>query len=122
MKRFVTKLTIVTLVIAVIGWLVFHFFPEFSLPIFPFMLLFFYLVTIAIYAYQLKAAKKRVGVLTRTTMVITTLKLFFFSAIAVVYIIINKENTVPFVICLMVLYIIYTFVGVNEITKITRPK
>lgn len=121
MKPFIVKLTGITLAIAVIGWLVFSLaFPEYYLPVLPFLLLFFYLATMGIHAYQLKMAQKDIGKFTRSNMLVTFFKLVLYSVVAVVYIAIDKENAIPFVICLMLLYLIYTFFEVTEITKITK--
>ena len=102
MKAFIVKLTGITFAIAVIGWLVFSLaFPEYYLPVLPFLLLFFYLATMGIHAYQLKMAQKDIGKFTRSNMLITFFKLVLYSVVAVVYIALDKENAIPFVICLM---------------------
>jgi len=121
MKQFIAKLTLLTIGIALIGWLVFSlFFPDYYLPILPYLLVFFYLVTIGIHSYQLRLAKKDIGKFTRSNMLITFFKLIIYSVVAVVYIALDKTNAVPFVLCLMVLYLIFTFFEVSELTKITR--
>lgn len=121
MKPFIVKLTGITVAIALIGWLVFSMaFPEYYLPVLPFLLLFFYLATMGIYAYQVKMAQKDIGKFTRSNMLVTFFKLVLYSIVAVVYIAFDKENAIPFVICLMLLYLIYTFFEVTEITKITK--
>ncbi len=121
MKSFISKLTILTIAIAIIGWLVFSlFFPEYYLPVLPYLLVFFYLVTIGIHVYQLRLAKKDIGKFTRSNMLITFFKLIIYSVVAVVYIALDKENAVTFVVCLMVLYLIFTFFEVSELTKITK--
>jgi uncharacterized membrane protein YqjE len=43
-----------------------------------------------------------------------------YSLVALVYIAVDKENAIPFVICLMLLYLVYTFFEVTEITKSTK--
>ena len=121
MKAFIVKLTGISLAIALIGWLVFSLaFPEYYLPVFPFLLLFFYLATMGIHSYQLKMAKKDIGKFTRSNMLVTFFKLVLYSVVVVVYIAVDKENALPFVICLMLLYLIYTFFEVTEITKATK--
>ena len=60
MKSFIVKLTGITLAIALIGWLVFSLaFPEYYLPVLPFLLLFFYLTTVGIHGYQFKNGSKK---------------------------------------------------------------
>ena len=121
MKSFIVKLTGITLAIALIGWLVFSLaFPEYYLPVLPFLLLFFYLTTVGIHGYQFKMAQKNAAKFTRSSMIVTTFKLLLYSVVAVIYVALDKENALPFVICLMLLYIIYTAFEVIEITKLAR--
>ena len=121
MKSFITKLTLITFVLALIGWLLFSLIlPEYYLPIMPFLLLFFFVVTILVHNFQLKQAKKDMGKFARSNMLVTFFKLILYSVVAVVYIAIDKENAIPFVVCLMLLYLIYTFVEVSELSKISR--
>ena len=121
MKRFIVRLTGITLVIALISWLVFSLaIPEYYLPVFPFLLLFFYFITIAIYAWQLKQAQNDMGKFSRSTMLITFFKLILYVVAAIIYIALDSENAIPFVICLIILYLIYTFYEVAEITNILK--
>ena len=121
MKSFITKLTALTLAIALIGWLVFSLFlPEYYLPVFPFLLGFFFVVTLAIHAYQLKIAKKDIGKFARSNMLITFFKLMTYSVLAVIYIALDRENAIQFVAGLMFLYLVYSFFEVKEVSKINR--
>jgi len=123
MKQFTVKLLGVTVVIALLGWLAFsQFFTEYYLPVLPFLLLFFFVVTLLIHAYQLYLSKKDIGKFARSNMLITFFKLILFSVVAVVYIAIDSENAMVFVICLMLLYIVFTFVEVAEITRTQKSK
>ena len=121
MKQFVVKLSGLTLFIALIGWLIFSIFlPEYYLPVLPFLLIFFFVVTILIHNYQLKLAKKSMAKFTRSSMLVTFFKLVLYSVVAVVYIALDTENAIPFVICLMILYIVYTSIEAKELTR--KPK
>lgn len=121
MKSFIVKLTGITLAIALIGWLVFTLLlPEHYLPVMPFLLLFFYTVTIGVHAYQLNLAKKDMGKFTRSNMLVTFFKLILYSTATIIYIVFDKENAIPFVVCLMLLYLIYTFIEVAELTRLSR--
>jgi hypothetical protein len=122
LKGFIAKLIGLTAVIALIGWLVFSLFlPEFYLPILPYLLLFFFIVTLLIHWYQLKLAKKSIASFARSNMLITFFKLILYSIVAIIYIALDSSNALPFVICLMLLYLIYTFFEVSEITRISKP-
>jgi len=121
MKSFIAKLTVLTLAIALVGWLFFSMFlPEYYLPVFPWLLIFFYAFTLAVHAYQVNLSKKDLGKFTRSNMLITFVKLVVYSAAAIIYIAFDKENAFPFVICLFLLYFVYTFFEVAEITKLSR--
>lgn len=121
MKRFLAKILLLTLALALIGWLFFTlFFPEYYLPVFPYLLGFFFIVTVAIHAYQIKLAQKDIGKFTRSNMLVTFLKLIIYSVVAVVYIASDSENALPFVIGLMLLYLVYSFVEVSEITRFSK--
>ena len=118
MRQFAVKLFGITIAIALLGWLAFSlFFAEYYLPVLPFLLLFFFVVTLLIHAYQLHLSKKDIGKFARSNMLITFFKLIIFSVVAVVYIAIDSENALVFVICLMLLYLVFTFVEVVEITR-----
>lgn len=121
MKSFTIKILGISALLVAFGWLVFSFLlPRFYIPVIPFMLLFFVIITLFVHAFQLKLLKKDIARFSRSNMLITFFKLFAFSVFAVVYIAVDRENSLVFVICLMILYIVFTFVEVTEITKIAR--
>ena len=123
LKRFIVKVVGIALVLAFIGWIVFSLFPpEYYLPIFPIALVFFLLVTILIHAYQLRMAKKDIAKFTRSSMLVTFFKLTIYSIFGVIYIALDSENAAAFVICLMLLYIIFSFVEVIELTRVSKRK
>lgn len=118
MKQFIVKLLGLTVIIAIIGWLVFSLLlSEFYLPVLPFLLLFFFVVTVLIHSYQLKLKKKDIGKFARSNMLITFFKLILYSVVAIVYIAFDSENAMVFVVCLMLLYLVFTFFEVAEITR-----
>lgn len=121
-KGFIAKLVAITIVIALVGIIVFSLFlPEFYLPVMPFLLLFFFVVTIIIHLYQLRLAKKNFASFARSNMLITFIKLVLYSTVSIIYLAFDSANAIPFVICLMLLYLIYTFLEVAEITRISKP-
>lgn len=123
LKRFIVKTTGISVLIALIGWLVFSLFlPRYYLPILPYTLLFFLVVTVLVHAFQLKLLKKDLAKFTRNNMLITFFKLIIYSIFAIVYIAVDSENALVFVICLMLLYLIYSFIEVVELTRISNKK
>lgn len=123
LKRFIAKTVVLSAVIALIGWLAFSLFiPQYYLPIFPYLLIFFLVVAISVHAYQLMLARKDMGKFTRSNMLVTFFKLVIYSIFAVVYIANDSENALAFVVALFFLYLIFSFVEVSEITRISKRK
>ena len=121
MKKFVVKIVGVSAVLVLTGWLVFSFLlPDYYLTILPFTLLFFLAVTISVHAWQLKMAQKDLAKFTRSNMLLTFLKLIIYSVFAVVYIAVDRNHALVFVICLMILYVVFTFLEVSDLTRISK--
>ncbi len=123
LKRFIVKITGIAAIIAFFGWLAFNLLiPEYYLPVMPWGLLFFLLMTILAHAFQLNQAAKGVPAFTRSSMVVTFLRLVVYSIVAVIYIALKPHNAVVFVIYLMLLYMLFTFFEVAEMIKIFKRK
>ena len=123
MKSFIAKIAGVSVALALAGWLVFSLFlPGYYLPVLPWMLLFFLVMTILVHAWQLKLIKKDMGRFARSNMLVTFFKLMVYSVFAVVYIASDRENALVFVVCLALVYFIFSFIEVSEITRIVRKK
>ena len=123
LKRFIVKILGASLVILIIGWLVFALFlTEYYIPILPFLLVFFIIVNLLVHIFQVRQAKKNLAKFTRSNMLVTFSKLVLYSVFAFIYIAKDTENALVFVICLMILYITFTFIEVSELTRITKSK
>lgn len=120
-KKFILKITIATLIIVFIGWIVFSYLlPAYYLEIFPVVLLFFYFFTLLIHSYQLNLAKKDMGKFTRQNMLMTFFKLVVYSLFTIIYVANNKENAISFVIVIMALYLVFTTLEVSDLMRIVR--
>lgn len=119
MKRFVVNIFLISVILVIIGWVIFSMFiPQYYLPVFPFVLMFFAVSSVAVHAYQLQLSKKDTARFTRSNMIITFLKLFLYSAVAIVYIAVDTQNAKIFVICFILLYIIFSVFEVLSLMKI----
>lgn len=120
MKKFIINIVLISVVLALTGWLIFsQFIPQYYLPVFPFIIVFFAVTSVAIHAYQLQLAKKDMAKFTRSNMIVTFLKLFLYSAVAIIYIAVDSQNARVFVINFVLLYIVYTVFEVLSLLKIT---
>lgn len=123
MKQYILKIILLTALLTFAGWVVFtYFLPQYYLPVFPFVLLFFVLVSIAIHAWQIRLAKSAMGKFTRNNMVLTFLKLVIYSAFVIIYIATDKENAKIFAVAFMFLYLVFNTFEVILLTSANTSK
>ena len=120
MKKFIIKVSIISVVLALSGWIVFsQFIPQYYLPVLPFLLLFFIMVSTAVHAFQLQQAKKDMAKFARNNLLITFFKLIFYLTVVITYFAVDAKNAIIFVICFMFLYLIFTVIEVTSLIKET---
>lgn len=123
MKQYILKIFSLAIFLLITGWVVFTYaLPQYYLPVFPFVLLFFVLFSVAIHAWQTHLSKSSMGKFTRSNMILTFLKLVFYSAFVIVYMAIDKENAKIFTIVFMILYLVFTTFEVILLTSSTSSK
>lgn len=121
MKRFFFKSTMLTIVIFIVGFILYStIFKSFFLVVLPFVVLLFYAVTNLVHAYLLKMAVKSGSTFASKYMAASFLKMFFYLAVAIVYAIFNKENVKPFFVNFLLLYVVYSSFEVIEFLKVVR--
>jgi len=123
MKRFILQSTILTIIVFILGTIVYStFLQQYYLSILPFTVLFFYLVTNLVHAYLLKIAVKSGSRFTSQYMAVSFLKMFFYLAVAIVYALLNREYAKLFLGNFLLLYAIYTAFEVIKFSKFVRQK
>jgi len=117
---FLIRLIIVSLVLFIIGLILnMTSLSQYYLPIFPWLILIYALITGLEYYYVSKPDKSP-AYFTRMFMAASAIKLLILLAVTVIYLIINRENVIQFVVVLFVLYIVYTVFGVRSMLKANR--
>ncbi len=123
MKQFLIEIVIITVLLAITGWVVYsQIIPQYYIPILPFLISFFALISIIIHAIQLNMVKKNFAKFSRSNMLLTFLKLVFYTVFAIVYFVTDKENAKIFIVNFMLLYIIYTVFEVYTLIGITNNR
>lgn len=118
MKQFIIKSTTLTFIVFILGLILYNtILRAYYFATLPFVLLFFYLVTNLVHAYLLKIADKTSAKFTSQYMAISYIKMFFYLAVAIVFVILNKENAKVFIANFLLFYIIYTVFEVSEFLK-----
>lgn len=122
MKPYLLKLSGVTALAALSGWIIFQlFFPDHYPRILPLILLMFFAFTLISHTLQVRAAGKSFAQFTKVNMIITISRLFLYTGVIILYLVLNKQNIVSFVATFASLYIIYTILEIREIARILRP-
>jgi hypothetical protein len=120
MKQFISGIAVISLLLTLIGWLIFsRFIPELYLPVLPFLLVFFIVISISVHAFQLKQVNNNMAKFARNNMLVTFLKLILYSAVAVIYFVFDSKNAKIFFICFMLLYLIFTVFEVTSLIRVT---
>jgi|LSQX01.2.fsa_nt_gb hypothetical protein len=114
---FLAKILSATAILAVLGWVVFTFVvPGMYLPILPWMLLFFFVVTLLTYLLQ-HSVRKNMKRFTHVSMIASMLRLILYSVFAFIYLYLKPENAVVFVVSLAVCWLVYTLMEVCCLSK-----
>ncbi|RIH62944.1 hypothetical protein D1164_22275 [Mariniphaga sediminis] len=121
LRQFITRIFIASIVLAAAGAGIFAFVvPQHYLPVLPWMLGFFALITILLHGYQLRLAKKDVARFTRSSMLVSLFRLMLYSIFAIVYMVVDSTEVAAFVVSLVVIYIVFTFIEVADLSRISR--
>lgn len=123
MKAFFIKSSILTLIIFLLGIILYTtILKPYYLTVLPLTVLFFFAVTNLVHAYLLKIAVKSGSKFTSQYMAVSFIKMFFYLAVAIIFVIPNKEIAKPFLLNFLLLYIVYTFIEVYEFSKLVRQR
>jgi hypothetical protein len=122
MKQFVIKSTVLTFIVLTLGAIVYStVFKSYYLSVLPFAVLFFYAVINLVHAWLLKISEKSSARFTSRYMAVSFLKMFFYLACAIVYVIFDRLNAKIFIANFLLLYLVYTSFEVYEFAKVIRP-
>ena len=122
-KRFVVKTFVAAGILVLFGWMIFGFVtPGKYLSVLPWMLAFIIFITLITHAYLLRMAKKDMSRFAGGNMIISMLRLLLYSAFAFVYLYKNPEEPAVFVVCLVVCYIVFTYLAVADLSAVTKKK
>lgn len=91
---------------------------RFFLPIFPVVLVFYYLSTLALHRYMLKIASKDISKFSMKFMLLSFVKMFLYIVFGVLYIIVDENNAVVFLIVYLALYVIYAIFEVKSVMNL----
>lgn len=118
-KAFVIRALIVTAAISVLYALAILYLPaEYISPATPWIIIFFLIITLSIFYYQLMASIKRVSKFVNFFMIAIGLKLIAFLIIITLYAFLNKADAVNFIISFFIIYLIFTVFEILQLLKV----
>lgn len=105
------------------AWIIFSLItPGKYIPVLPWMLAFFTLVTLATHAWQTNRARNDMARFTRTSMIVSLIRLACYSIFAIVYLAHDSENAPVFVVSLVIVYITFTSLEVADMSVIIKKR
>ncbi len=109
LQRFIIRIFIFALIISAFAALLFIFvIPQFYLAVFPFLVVFYLVITISIHTILTKAGKQKISRFSTFYMGSISVKLFIYIIFMTIYVLLNKSTAIPFLITFFILYILFT--------------
>ena len=119
LKKFLLKSAIFSGIILIIGAIIFTLvLKEYYLPIFPVVLVYFIFVTFIVHMILLKANTKRTAQFVPYFMLSMFIKLMLHLMFIVIYVVIDKQNAVPFLITFLICYFLFSIFAKFRVFKI----
>ena len=109
LKPFLIRLSLLTIVLMIMAMVLIYTLPEgFVSPSLPFVILYFFFVTLIVHVVTIKATRHSPRQFISYFMATTFIKFFLYVVTVLGYVYFFREDLIPFVISFFVLYIIYT--------------
>jgi len=110
LKTFIIKIISFSLILSALSFALFYLLiPQYYLQVFPFLIVFFVGLTIGMHLVLTRAGKKEIRQFSTYFMGSITAKLFIYLIFIIIYVFIDRENAVPFLLTFLCLYILFTF-------------
>jgi hypothetical protein len=125
-KKFISflyKLGILTFVLAAISYFLFSsYLADYYLPVFPWLLGFFVLVTALVHFFHLKAQQSTASVFARYAIGINGAKVFLYLIFILIQIFLFRDTAVIFLFGFFVCYLVFNVFEVALYQKVMREK
>jgi hypothetical protein len=117
--KFIKGLTLYTFLILLLGTILFlTVLKKYFLPILPFVLLFYYISTLVLHKFMLQISQKDISSFSFKFMILSLIKMFIYIIFGVLYIVIDEENAVVFLIVYLILYVAYAIYEVRSVMNL----
>jgi len=117
-KNFTRGFTLFSVLILLISLAIYLWLPQVKItPVYPYIVLFFYGITILIFRIIDKTKREKISKFTNAYMLVSFGKLILFSIIVFIYAFFNRSDAVPFIITFFIYYLLFSFYEVLSILK-----
>lgn len=117
--KFIKGLTLYTFLILILGAILFlTVLKKYFLLILPFVLLFYYISTLVLHKFMLQISQKDISSFSFKFMILSLIKMFIYIIFGVLYIVIDEENAVIFLIVYLILYVAYAIYEVRSVMNL----
>lgn len=116
-KIFIKNLTITSFIASCIYLIFFIIDKNHYLAIFPFVIIFFYVITLSVHYFLSKSLKDRIAKFSVNFMITTTIKLIIYASFVIIYLLFNKNEAITFVVFFIINYLIFTIFEVVSILR-----
>ena len=107
--RFTRSLILFSIIIALLSFGAMYLLPaNYITPMLPYILIFFLIISLAVYYFIEKAVAVRFSLFTNYFMIATMLKIIIYLAIIIIYAFTNKYDAIPFILTFFLFYVGYT--------------
>jgi hypothetical protein len=115
---FLKRLLLFSVIIGIIATALWFTLPSKLLtPALPFLVVFFFAITLIGFKILIQFAGKKFIKFLNAFMLLTTVKLFLYIGVMVIYILLNKRDALPFGIAFFLIYLLYTVFEVVSLLK-----
>jgi hypothetical protein len=117
-RRFTLYLLLLTVLITIIGWILFKkVLPDQYFRGFLFLPLLFFGITISLHIYLIKSSQKEIIKFTPRFLGATGIKMLIYFLLILIYLLIDRDHAVSFLICFLICYLIFTAFEIISILK-----
>jgi len=121
--NFLKRLTIYTVILAILGYFLNHYLPEkFISPTLPALFVFFFSTTGIVHYILLRISIKKPNRFVNYFMLLTFGKLLFYLSIILVYALVKREDAVAFLLTFAAMYLFYTAFEITQSLSHVRVK
>ncbi len=120
-NTFFKQFSIIAVAILILSILIDFFVPKIKISaMYPYILLFLYLVTLGIFKMIAKSMENRLSRFANTYMLANFGKLILFTGIIVLYAFLNRDDAISFMLTFFIYYFIFTGFEILSLLKIKQ--